>query len=243
MSSLSHSTKPEPLPESKITGLSLPVFLPARQSTAPGTLQIFTDGDPLPPSRRLVIILPDANFDILTLPRRIWTLAAPDRRQVLILAKPEQEENEFRVRMNLATLASLIRDPWITVQTHLVAKMSLAEAVRQTIQPDDLLICFSEHSLPGFFKKTRLADTLAQATQLPVYTLKGSIEKNAQPVNARLVDIFLLIFGLATLIAFFTLEVWIDQNTAGALRTILQILAVFAEVWVVAACATHSLKI
>lgn len=61
---------------------------------------VFTEGEPLPPSNRLLVILPDATYDMNTLPRRIWNLAAPDRRQVLLLTKPGREENELRSRVD-----------------------------------------------------------------------------------------------------------------------------------------------
>jgi hypothetical protein len=113
-------------------------------------LQIFTEDQPLPPSKRLIVILPDANIDLVSLPKRIWNLAAPDRRQVLLMIRPCREENEFHTRMNLITLAAILRDPRVVVQTHLVLGQSLEQAARQCVQPDDVFVCFEEYQVNGF---------------------------------------------------------------------------------------------
>jgi hypothetical protein len=205
--------------------------------------QILTENDPLPPSRRLVVILPDAELDIFSLAKQLWNLAAPDRRQVLLLTKPCCEENECHSRVNLTTLASLIRDSSVVVQTQVVLGMSLDQAARKYSQADDVFVCFEDHHIHGFLKKKSLADILAQKTHLPVYTLIGSISETTYPISARLIEFVSLAICLAVLIGFFGLEVWIDRNTVGDFRTILEILAVFTEAWIIAACATRSFRI
>jgi hypothetical protein len=115
--------------------------------------------------------------------------------------------------------------------------MSLEQAVKQCTKPGDVIICFEEHFMPGFFKKTRLAEKLASTITLPVYTLSGTVTEKSDLFSARLLDYGLLVFCLVTLVGFFAFEVWIDQSSIGAIRTILQIMAIFVEVWIVAACS------
>jgi hypothetical protein len=191
----------------------------------------------------LVVILPDAELDIFSLAKQLWNLAAPDRRQVLLLTRPSFEENEYHSRVNLTTLASLIRDSSVVVQTQVVLGMSLDQAARKYSQADDVFVCFEDHHIHGFLKKERLANTLAQKNHLPVYTLKGSISEMTYPISARLLDFVSLAICLAVMIGFFVLEVWIDRNTMGTFHTILEILAVFTEAWIIAACATKSFRI
>jgi hypothetical protein len=106
-----------------------------------------------------------------------------------------------------------------------------------------MFVCFGEHQVSHFWKKRRLAEILAQSTQRPVVTLKGAVSEKAQPVSARLMDLLLLGVCLVSLIAFFALEVWIDHNSAGTVHTILQILAMIAEVWVISAVTRNTLRI
>ncbi len=246
MSGLSHSTNHNRFSSLKPGWLSLPAIRPFTQSkpeVAVNTLQIFTEGQPLPPSRRLVVILPDENVDVISLPRRIWNLAAPNSCNVLLAIKPCREENEFYARMNLTTLASIIRDPRVIVETQLILGQSMEQAARQWARPDDVFVCFEEHSVKGFLKKRRLAEILAHTTQRPVYVLKGKVSELVDPVSARLIDFFILALCLVSLIAFFALEVWIDRHSAGMLQSVFQILAVIAEVWVIGAIASRSFRI
>jgi hypothetical protein len=246
MSGLIKSTNQNQLFDKKLNLQSLPVvWLRNRQKLGKveTALQIFTEGEVLPPSNRLVVILPDADFDIYALAKQIWSIATSDCRQVLLLTKPVQDENEYHSRLTLSTMASLIRDPRIVVKTQLVLGMSLYQALLQCSQPDDVFVCFEEHRISGFLKKNRLAKILAQNTNLPVYTLRGPISEMTDPLSAHLIDFVLLAICVASLVGFFALQVWFDHNTAGTLHTILQIVTVSAEIWIVAACANRSFRI
>jgi hypothetical protein len=63
------------------------------------------------------------------------------------------------------------------------------------------------------------------------------------PISARLIDFCLLALCLVSIIAFFALEVWIDRNSTGTVQSILQIIAVIAEVWVISAFASKSFRV
>lgn len=246
MSGLSHSNNQNRFLGLRLGRLSLPLGWSLKRSkaeqgkTAPG---IFTEDQLLPPSRRLIVILPDENIDIVSLPKRIWKLAAPDRRQVLLLIRPCREENEYYARMSLITLAAIIRDPRVVVQTQLILGQSIEQAVRQFAQPDDVLVCFEEHQVHSALKKHRLAEILARKTQNSIYTLKGVVSASVNPISTRLIDFLFLMLCMASIIAFFALEVWIDQNSVGAFQIILQILALMAEVWAISAFASRSFRI
>ena len=245
MSSHTHSTDQNRSINTKLDLSSLPSIwadkgkTQTQVETAP---QILSEGETLPPSRRLIVILPDENHDIFTLPKKIWNLAAPDSRDVLLLTKPCREENEFYTRMNLSSLASQIRDPRFEVQTKLVLG-ALDQTVLQCARPDDVIVCFEEQFVHGFLKRNRLADLLAKTVKLPVYTLRGSVSEMTDPVSKVAMDVVLIIVAVALLIGFFALEIWIDHNSSGTFRTIIEMLVVCIEVWIVAACATRSFKI
>lgn len=211
-----------------------------REAQTPAVPQILTENDPLPPSQRLVVILPDANINVLSLPKRIWELAAPDRRQVLLMIKPCREENEFYTRMNLVTLSAMLRDTRVHVETRLVLGTQIDQAARQCAQPEDIFVCFEEHQVSRYLKKKRLADLLAKKTGLPVYTLKGSVMEMTDPISVMQKDALLLILCMALLVVFFILQVWIDKNTSGVLRGSLQMISVFIEVSLIAAISTKT---
>lgn len=232
------STQPEQLSSS-----STRTYLPENERLTDAILHILTEDQPLPPSRRLVIILPDAAFDIFVLARRIWNLAKTDNRQVLLLSKPVEQENLSQLRVTLSSLASLIRSSQIQVETQLVPGLPIEKAVLQFLQADDLLVCFAEHRISRLFKKTRLAEILAQTTGQPVYTLNGAVTELTVPFFAHLLGTLLLVACLASLAGFFILEVWLDQNTAGTFKIILQLITVFVEMCILAMCSNHTFKL
>jgi hypothetical protein len=114
--------------------------------------------------------------------------------------------------------------------------LSIAKAVCQAAQPEDVLVCFEEQFVPGVIRKHRLADLLAQKNRIPVYTLHGPVEEPAASFSVRLKDFILLAVCLASLVAFFALQVWIDHNAVGTFRIVMQILAVLGEVWIISLC-------
>jgi len=217
-------------------------FSPTKRESAKAAPRILTEADPLPSSHRLVVILPDAIVDIFALSKKLWNLAAPDRRQLLLMIRPNGTEDETQLRINLATLASLIRDSRVAVQTQWIAGTSVDQAIRQSTRADDVIVCFEEHRVSSFLKKNRLADILAQKTVLPIYTLKDAVHETAHPLSTHLTEIALMAFCLVVLIGFFVLEAWIDQNTTGTFQTVLELLAVFSEVWIIITFLSRSFK-
>jgi hypothetical protein len=231
LSILSHIIKPDPIKADH------PQPWTEREAGAP---RIYMDGEILPNAQRLVIILPDANFDVFNLPRRILKLTAPERHQVLLVARPAAEENENRLRLRLATLASLVRDPFTTVAIQLVTEMPLELAVVQLSQPGDLLVCFAEHRLPRLTRQPALAYVLAQQTHLPVYTLDGTVHEHQLNAQPRWIELITLLLGLASLVVFYIMEVWLDKHTTGGVRTGILIAAGVMEIWMIGRIVTRS---
>jgi hypothetical protein len=245
MSENSRSTTQQELASSKVKAHYLLSIWPIKklkqeQVSSPKNLG---ENDALPPSRRLVVVLPDAPLDIFKLSKRIWSLAVPEGRQVVLLSQPDQKEDEAHLRMNLSSLAALIRDTRVKVQTHLASEVSLEQAALQVSEPGDIFICFEEHCISGFLKSVRVADVLAEKVQMPIYTLKGSISDTNPQFFEYLVDSFLLVVSLASLAGFVVLSIWIVQNSSGVVQTLMQILAMCAEAWFLAVCAKRSFKI
>jgi hypothetical protein len=244
MSGITRSQQYKGFPRINLEKLPFPAVWSLKQEKAEASSLILTEDEPLPPSRRLVVIVPDASFDTVNLPRRIWNLAAPDHREVLLLARPSQEENEFHLRMTLTSLAAQIRDARAAVQTQVIMGKSFAFAARQYAQPDDVFVCFEEHRAPAFLKKKIwLKDQLAQSVHRPVYTLKGPVTEIADPISSHLIEIVLLVIALLTLIGFFALQVWIDKNATGSFHTVLEILTLIVEAWIISVCAKRSIRI
>jgi hypothetical protein len=242
MSGITHSSNQNSLQTNKIEGKNFSANRALKQviqyqNEDVTTNKILTENDPLPPSDRLIVIIPDSGFDIPSIQKRIWKLAAPDHRSVLLINKPCRVETEYRSQRNLTSLAATIRDWRVLVRSQVVLGKSLVQAVEQYKKPGDVIVCFREHSIPGLFKKTQLAESLAAKTNLPVYTLAGKVTDKNGYLSSRLLDILFWVVSLVMLIGFFAFGVWIDQNSTGIFRTIIQVMAIIFEVGILTACA------
>jgi hypothetical protein len=204
---------------------------------------VFSENQPLPASRRLIVILPDATVDLNFLSRQIWNLAVPDQREVLLMSCPCREENEFPASMNLITLTAILRDSGLSIQTKLVSGEYLERAAGRYAHPDDIFVCFEAHQVKRFAKNYPLSEILARETHLPVCTLNGIIHEVTPLGNNRLASLKFLALCLLSMILFFAIEVWINQNAAGSFRKVLELLVVGAEVLIISNFASWSYRI
>src|SRR5574341_390636 len=72
-----------------------------------------------PSVRRLVVLIPDAEADEAELAAHLWTMASSRQLAVLLLGICGDAGREPRARRRLATLAALIRDNTVHVETRL----------------------------------------------------------------------------------------------------------------------------
>ena len=184
---------------------------------------------PLPPARRLLVLIPDQDMDEAEFVRRIWTLASPRHLAVLYLGLTSDAPMEARARRRLATLAALTRDDWVMVQTHLAIGSSWERAVKTVWRPGDLMVCHAEQSEVGGLWRRPLAQKLVAALQAPVYLLSGfypQMRLSPSPLIARLLSWSI---PLAILIGFFLLQVQIAEQVQGWLQTALLSASVAVE--------------
>jgi hypothetical protein len=134
---------------------------------------LIPSGAALPPARRLVVLVPDADLDETGLTRRIWTLAAPRQLEVLYLGLCRATSDEPRARRRLATIAALTRDDCVNVRTVLVMEADWLRSLRPLVQTGDLIVCHVEQLQAGWRRDRPLGPRLSQALKMPVYTLEG----------------------------------------------------------------------
>ena len=134
---------------------------------------LIPSGAPLPPARRLVVLVPDADQDETGLTRRIWTLAAPRQMEVLYLGLYRTPSDEPRARRRLATMAALTRDDCVNVKTALVMDADWLRSLRSLVQTGDLIVCHAEQLQGGWHRDRPLGPYLSQALKIPVVTIEG----------------------------------------------------------------------
>ena len=132
------------------------------------------DGQPLPPARRLVVLVPTTDVDEARFARRIWMLASTTRLDVLYVALVHEPDEESRVRRQLAMLAALTRDNLFRVETQLQSVRNWTKAIRPLLRDGDLIVCHAEQTIDTFgIRRRPLAPELVAAREAPVYVLSG----------------------------------------------------------------------
>ena len=216
------------------TPSSSTIEVPATPSTI-GVLLISAD-EPLPPARRLIVLVPDMDVDESGLAARIWALASPHGLEVLFLGTLREEQNEFRARRRLATLAAITRDNQVQVEFTVMAHSHWVRAVQGIWRPGDLVVCHAEQTAAARgWRHQPLSQALITALDAPVCILSGFYPKLPSERPNWLVQILAWLPPLAIIVVFFILQVRITQGTAGWVQTALLCLSVFAEFGLIAA--------
>ena len=181
-------------------------------------------------AHRLVVLIPDADTDESELAEHLWSIASAHGLAVLLISIFRDPRREPRARRRLATLAALLRDDTVLVETKLETGTDWPTAIRSTRREADILLCHAElHVLRWGFRRESLSRLLAREFNEPVYELSGfypslPLERTG-PVSR------VIAFGGAILIvAIFTmLEVLIHRTTKTSVYTLLMSLCVLVE--------------
>ncbi len=135
---------------------------------------LIPEDQPLPPARRLLVLISDVNTDEAELAQRIWSLASPRGLEVLYLGLCRDSYQEPRARRRLASLAAMTRDDWARVETRLALGGDWVRAVQTAYRSGDLIVCHAEQSVSawGFVRKP-LSRVILSAFNSAVFVLSG----------------------------------------------------------------------
>jgi hypothetical protein len=163
--------------------------------------------------KRLVILIPDLDTEEARLSHYIWSLAAPQQMEVLLVSLVQVPGDEFHALRRLTSIASITRDTWVKVDTQVLFGRSWVKAVKPLLKQDDLLVCPSgQTAMVGWGKKVSLEAALSSAIKKPVHVIPSFFQSGAQP---RLAWVRRLPFwvGLVIILAsFFFLEVDVNRS-------------------------------
>jgi hypothetical protein len=194
---------------------------------------LLPQSESLAPIRRLVVLVPDAEVDENRLARAVWALARQRQLPVLFLGMCYTPSAEFVVRRRLVNLAALTRDREVLVETKFKFDQDWLRVIREFWRAGDLLVCHAELSAPAWgLGRQPLSQRLVSTLQAPVYLLHGfypNLSQRRPDKNTSRV----LLASFLTLIVFFGIQVWVDQQTTGWLNTFLLSGLVFIELGLV----------
>ena len=97
--------------------------------------------------QRLIVLVPDIDFDEIVFGKAVWHLAAEPKKEVEVLAVVRDPDSELRAVHRTTALAAVIRDTRIRIRTHIVYHRSWLAALRGLWRPGDLLVCLATHQV------------------------------------------------------------------------------------------------
>ncbi|HEX2997576.1 MAG TPA: hypothetical protein VHP14_22325 [Anaerolineales bacterium] len=125
--------------------------------------------------------------------------------------------------------AALLQDGRTCAEVKVVVGSNWVEAVKPNYETGDVIVCFAEHQA-GLLQKP-LSQILTANFQTTVYILSGLTSQ--KPRSNRLLQLGTWLGSVATIVAFGILQAKIVQLPQGALQTILLLLSLIPEFWLI----------
>jgi len=128
--------------------------------------------------RRLVVLIPDLEVDEATLSRKIYALAQDHKLDVLLVSLVDDPGNEFHALRRITSIAAIIRDAWVHVETQVVFGHNWLKALKPILQPGDMIICSEGQTTPYRLLQRKPLDlALAMALHHPVNVIPDYFEE------------------------------------------------------------------
>jgi len=178
--------------------------------------------------RRLIVLIP-ADSDCTTVTRRIWRLANETASDVQLLGLGKDTSQELALRRDLATMSALIQDTKVSVATKVKIGNNWLDAVKHNYQEGDMIVCLAEQTI-GIQRKP-LSQILESNLKAPVYILSDLRSSHSQ---SKVFSQVIAWSGFIGIIAgFFLLQVKILQLPEDGFQTLLLIILLIPEVWLI----------
>ena len=185
--------------------------------------QIDTEG-----FRQLILLVP-ANSECTSVTRRICKLAIETNSCIQLLGLYRDEEEELSLRRELAMASALIRDAKVYVDVIVERGTNWVEAVRHIYHDGDMIVCLSDQST-GIRRKP-LSQILEANFKTTIYILSGI---PMQKQKSKLISQVIAWSGLIAIVGgFFILQVDITRMPKDGFQTLLLILLLVPEIWLV----------
>lgn len=178
--------------------------------------------------QRLLVLIP-ANVDFTTVTRRIWKLAMETNSAVELLSLYKDAVDEPAMRRMMVTLSALIQDAKVPVEIKLEHGTNWVRLVKKHYRTGDAIVCLGEHSVG--LRRRPLSQFLEADLQVPVHILSGL---QFQPAPSNLISRVMAWTGpLAIIAGFFLLQIRIVQLPRDGIQTLLFILLLIPEFWLI----------
>jgi hypothetical protein len=199
--------------------------------------------DPIPPSlslpptpvsapesaRRLIVLVPDLEWDYIPAMHRIWELAHPQYARVLLISLCKDPKQELSLRRALVILCAMVQDGTIPVETNVELGINWVDVVKRNYQTDDGIVCFAEQRA-GLLQKP-LSQILESNLTIPVCVVSGVHIPKLK--SNWLGQVTAWLGSIGVIAGFGYLQVRIMQMSEGWFQNVFLILVVISEIWLI----------
>jgi hypothetical protein len=180
-------------------------------------------------ARRLIVLVPYTEWDPIHVLHRIWELAKDQQASVLFLSLYKDTRQELSLRRSLIAICAMLQDGSVLAEADIETGTNWVDLVKQNYQMGDLIVCFAEQRA-GLLHKP-LSQILQSNLNGPVYILAGLHLPKSK--SNLLSDVMAWSGFLGVLMGFFLLQINIVQVSKGGLQSVLLILSIIPEFWLI----------
>ena len=178
---------------------------------------------------RLIVLVPDLEWDHIHAIHRIWELANAQHERVLLISLCKDPNQELSLRRALVILCAMMQDGRIPTDMKVEIGMNWVNVVKRHYQTGDMVVCFAEQRA-GLLQKP-LSQILESNLAIPLYVVSGDYLSKSRSNWLAQVTAWVGSIGIIT--GFSLLQVKIMQVPASWFQSLLLVLVVILEIWLI----------
>lgn len=194
-------------------------------------LLVVPEGFSLAPTTRLLVLVPENDFDENQLSQRIWNLAAKGGLSVSFVLLSSKPGTEHFLRTRLATLVANTRDGYVAVNSKIVLGNNWIQAVNGLMRPGDLLVCLEDFKATswGVFRRPA-GQTISSSLGVPVYILSGIRLGSPPRYSNRGKEVIFWLAAIGIIVGFAFVQIMINNAIQGWLSSPVLMITVIFEI-------------
>lgn len=178
----------------------------------------------------LIVVLPEALTGNMNLAHRVYAMAEQQAANVLYLALVENEAHYLQISRRLATMKAITSHATIKTHTKIATKNDGMRVLSEVFQPGDQVLCPQQMTVKtGAFRKMPMSTYLQNEFKMPVLEVSGFNSPTPIQTGKWIHSIAFWVVCLILLSLFTLLEIEINQQLHGTLRSVLFYLSLALE--------------
>ena len=184
----------------------------------------------LEPVRRLIVLVPTLEADLILVTHRVWELANTTNAHVQFLGLYSDPSQEPSLRRELVTMSAMVNDGRVSAEADAVFGKNWVDVVKTRYQAGDMVVCSAEQRV-GLSRKP-LGQILQSELNVPLYILSDLYPQNDSHSNWTS-QIAVWAGSIAIILGFLVFQAKIDPLAKDWSHTVLLLLSIPFEIWLI----------